>query len=294
MSLKPQLIELIAAQIEDLRALSPYAMASMAEYGKVGGYAPAYLELKRDVFGCFQLCSRLFPGVPVQSPDDLPPLAPNRMMSEIFFEDERGALVGALRRLASALGQISDGAYIEQERRMPPEAREALDWLLDRAGIDPEVPRGVGTAPSRGQDVFVSSRFPRRLGDQIADVLLSAGLNPIRAGGAPVEEVVSGCVGGVFGVLVDPNEGLSARRDDARGLDRAFMENLAEISSAERRLRRNLVIVTGAHAIERLPNELREKPLFQVKSSVMDSQELSRFSTFAARTPWLRPAAPLI
>lgn len=301
MRLKPLLTELIAALIEDLSALSPYAMAEMAEYGKVGGYAPAYRELKRDALGCFQLCQHLFPGAPMITAQSLPALVPNRIMSESFFEDERDQLIRGLGSLARALDGVSPSAFAEGEIAMSPEMREALLWLLDRAGIDanPNSPRDAITAPSRGGDIFVSSRLPRRLGDQISDVLARAGLTPVRPSGGPIEPLIRRCVGGIFGVLVDPNEGLRATREaparrplDPTRYDPELADDFAEISVADHSLNHNVMIVTREQAVGMLPTELRKMPLLTVKSAFMNPHELSMFSSLAAKTPWLRaPAA---
>lgn len=287
MPFKQQLSALIEILIEDLRALSPYSMASMAEYGKVGGYAPDYLDLKQDVLDLLELWLGLFPEADMRAANDLPPLVPNRMLNEAFFERERERLLMTAQRLDAEVRRLSPEALAARARTLDPRGRRGFQRLLQRSGV--ELVASSGSAAAPGDRIYVSSRYAPTLGGQVSQYLRQNGFEPLpapAAGAADLagaEKLIRHCVGGVFS-LIQERDGAGARLP----AERALSHGLAEVSMAERRFAGNLVIIAGRDMMDHLPRQVLAREVFTVKNSRMDDYELALFGALAAKTPWLR------
>lgn len=283
MPFKQQLAALTEILIEDLRELSPYAMATMAEYGKVSGYSDDYLELKKDVFDLLELWLGLFPDADLRAANDMPPLTLNRIISESFFERERDQLLMAVRRLDAEVRRLSSEALAGRMRFLRSEERRGFQRLLVRSGIELVSPASTAAAAS-SEKVYVSSRYAPALGGQVSQYLRQYGFEPLGAPPSGAERAIQHCVGGIVSLI---QEGRGA---PASGVlpSRAFTSGLAEVSMAERRFDGNLVIIAGGDMIERLPRQVLARQVFTVKDSRMDDYELALFGALAAKTPWLR------
>lgn len=289
MSFKSLAVALAEALAEDLSPFSAFSMASMAEYGKVGGYADPYLEVKRDALAFLDLCAAI--GLPsgLRDVEALPNLASNRLMNEGFFDRERETLMTALAIAEAALRSEPDDALSRRHGALEGSLRRRFEVLVHRSGLDPE----ALTAPVRSgpsDKIYVSSRWSSRLRDQLADCLSDAGLDPILSADAPsaaqdldqAARHMRACGGGVFALTPpDATQGAPSLTDGA------LASGVAEISIAERQLGRRLMILAQERLVPRLPERLRDKPIFTLANGAMDEIELSLFRTVASRTPWL-------
>ena len=152
MSFKKLSCALSEALIEDLHPFTPYSMAFMSDYGKVGGYASAYLEVKRDAEGFLHLCRSLGVLEATHAPV-LHELVADRLMREEFFRDEQMALIGALQKMASALRGAPATELEQRARALHRDERTRFDRLMLRSGIDPEM---------RQRSAAISIRSARR------------------------------------------------------------------------------------------------------------------------------------
>lgn len=316
MSVKMQFAALGEALASDLRDLSPYNMAAIAGYGRVGGYAPDYAELRRDVFEYFDVCRSALDSADFAGAYDLPPLVRNRTMVERFFLEERDTLLSALRNLMRAAGAASETRLSAQLSVAEPMVKDQFTYLLRRAGVKIEPagarsPAGARNKAAAPEAVYVASRLPAELGEQISDRLLDSGFEPIGPGaeqrGGRVElDIVRASAqlarasGGVFGVrarAAAPSRALTARLTTAseaprRAAHRAAREmqrpaplgGLIELSLAERRIAPQMMIVATPGASVDAPARLERKPALAVKHDAMDASELQRFDALASET----------
>lgn len=290
MSFKTLAVALAEALIEDLLPFTPYSMAVMADYGKVGGYAATYVEVRDDAEAFLDFCGALQLRERVSVPV-LPELVLDRLMREEFFLAEQDALLDALKRAASALRTEAEAPLEHRARRLDREQRRMFDRLLHRGGIDPSmVLNEPQSAHPGGEKIYVASRHSVRLRDQICSYLADTGRDPVLApesiDGAFDPDLaardMARCVGGVFG-LTPPKFGGSA----GIPLDERLASTFDEILLAEGQLGRRLMILAQEKVATRLPERLRDKPLFTMREQEMDDTELSLFKTVASRTPWL-------
>ena len=290
MSFKILAVALAEALIEDLHAFTPFSMAVMADYGKVGGYAQPYLEVRDDAEAFLDFCGALQLRDRV-APPNLPDLVVDRLMREEFFVAEQTDLLDALKRAASALRAEAEAPLEHRARKLDRDQRRLFDRLLRRGGIDPAmVLSEPHAALAGGEKIYVASRHSVRLRDQICNYLSDAGRDPVLA-----PESIDGvfdpalaardmalCVGGVFG-LTPPKFSGSA----GIPLDDRLATTFDEIFLAEGHLGRRLMILAQEKVASRLPARLRDKPIFTMREQEMDDTEFSLFRTVASRTPWL-------
>ena len=292
MSFKMLAAVLAEALIEDLQPFTPFTMAVLADYGKVGGYAPDYIEVKRDATAFLALCDTL--GLRnAQPPFDLPELVADRLIKEDFFHAELDALQSALKQAASAIRTEDPRELERRARALDAGSRSLFDHLLHRGGIDPNELLSRPPGPFvGGEKIYVASRHSARLRDQICGYLSDRGLNPIvaaetRAGLLDADRAqrdMSECSGGVFG--------LTPPKHTAHGaipLDHRLAVAIDEILLAETKLDRKLLILVQERMAEKLQDRLRDKPVFTMRDREMDEVEFSLFQSVASRTSWLAP-----
>ena len=70
-------------------------------------------------------------------------------------------------------------------------------------------------------------------------------------------------------------------------LDHRLATTFDEILLAETKMGRHLLILAQERLASRLPDQLRDKPIFTMRDKEMDDVEFSLFKTVASRTPWL-------
>lgn len=294
MSFKKLSRALAEALIEDLSRFTPFSMAVMSEYGRVGGYAETYLELKLDILGFLDLCAELRLQLDLRAVEDLPELVPDRLMREEFFIYEQATLIHALQDAELALGAAAEGQLEAQARALDRDFRRRFDQMLYRSGLDPDEILGQRRSDApRGARIYVTSRYSARLLDQVCGFLAESGLDPIVAptGGAGQFDLdraareMDGCAGGVFGVT---RPDLAATRQSGElASEKLIADTMAEISLAERRMGRRQMILAQERLAALLPDLVRNRPIMTMRDIAMDEIEFSLFKTVASRTPWL-------
>lgn len=290
MSFKKLSLSLAEALIEDLQPFTPFSMAVMAEYGKVAGYAPAYFEVRRDAQGFLRLCEILgLPGAYVEALA-LPELSPGRLIREEFFQGEKQALMEALTDLAAQIGDESEALLEDRVGAREPEFRRYFDKLLTRSGIDPQLLlTEARPTPPGGEKIYVAARHSAPLRDQLCGFLAESGFDPIVAPSRSafdadrVARDLASCIGGVFGVT--PPDGPAGA--GAMAFEQLYSDILAEISLADSRMGRRLMILAQERLVQRLPDRLRDRSLFTMRDREMDELEFTLFKNVASRTPWL-------
>ncbi len=321
MSVKLQFAALGQALADDLRAFSPYKMASIAGYGRVGGYAPAYSELRRDVFEFLDVCRNvLADGVDFGRAFELPPLVRKRMMVERFFLEERDALVGALSNVASAARAASDVRLMARFAAVDPMLKDQFAYLLRRAGVklEPTNARRDATlgARSRPSDasgrrpVYVSNRAQRVVEERVSERLVDARPAPAAERGrrrslfdVPLaNDLLARAALGVAGAPRDDAESAAesaraeapdTRRASKRDNPAAPIEpagaaaplgGLLELSAAERQRASQMLMLSAPSAADRASASLDGGPVGGVKRGAMDAGDVRRLEKAASET----------
>ncbi|MEM9725436.1 MAG: hypothetical protein AAF909_08245 [Pseudomonadota bacterium] len=325
MSFKLRASALAQALIEDLQQFTPFGMAAMSEYGKVGGYAPGYQEVRADALDFLDLCHAASFRAGAEETARLPEITPGRAFNEAFFARERETIASGLHAAQTELSATSDDGVHRAFIGLEDEYQRHFEFLLHRSGLDaPDLAAsdadravlaesggpfaGAGLSPGSEAGgparVYVSSRYSAQLTDQIAEVVAQFGLDPVitPASGsldlAKVERDLRECVGGVFGLLT-PEQGADGAAPAASPPrpgatlgaafgERALSPGLAEVALAERHMGRHLMILAQREIVPRLPTRLRSRPIFTLRRRSMDPTEFSEFKSVAAQTGWLR------
>lgn len=147
MSVKVRLAALGEALAEDLRGYTPYKMATIAGYGRIGGYSRDYQELKRDIREFCDVSRNALPEANVAAADALPPLVRNRLMKERFFAHERDALLSVLGSIVEAARRAPEAQVAASFAAKGQMAADQLGYLLRRAGVKLEPAQARRDAP---------------------------------------------------------------------------------------------------------------------------------------------------
>lgn len=273
----------------ELRQFSAFDMATITEYGYVGGYDPDYEALKEDVLVFFDVYSRLRPGVDISVEEYLPPLKRNREMVKSFFERERQVLMSALNQVAEDATAVEDAPMRAAAERNP-RASAALSALMERADVQFDLPsEGVGDAC-----IYVSVRRDSPLTSAVRDVVQAAGLSPLSPR-RPLSEkhsdtdwialkrMIERCDGAIISVIIE--DGATVTPDALKPGGRLAAAAL-EIAIAEAHFPDRLILIAKQSDVAALPPSLRSKPIFAVDGDSLGADERALLSYRISQPVW--------
>lgn len=146
--------------VDELRAHSPFTMARLAEYGKVGGYATRYAALRAEIS---EVCFALADALPAFDPGPLkrlPPPPVRRILVETFFLDEQTALIGVLADAKAAVAATPTVVFEEALMRLDRRRAARLEEAIGRSGVRSALPPPEPQSPRPARPAQTPEKRP--------------------------------------------------------------------------------------------------------------------------------------